>query len=70
MEKESKLLGKHNRGEHYTAASGRVDVRVIGELWMEEDAEIGPQWDNARQRDFTIEVTGTNPMRGWFQGPD
>src|SRR5271157_5200722 len=51
MEEESKMLGER----------GGEDVRIVGGLWMEQHAEIAPHWDDAKAKDFTIEVAGSDP---------
>jgi len=55
MEEGSEMLGER------THATDSVDLRIVGELWMERHAEIEPHWDDAKARNFTIEVTGSDP---------
>jgi len=51
MDEDSKLL----------ADKGGVDVRIVGGLWMGKEAKITPRDDDAKAKDFTIAVAGSDP---------
>jgi len=57
---DSKLLG--DRGGVDTRISG-LNVNIIHGLQMGEEAKIEPQWDDAKAKDFTISVAGSDPVR-------
>ena len=51
MEEESEWAGEH----------GPVDAQMVQGLWMGRHAKIGPHFDDAKAKDFTIEVAGSDP---------
>ena len=60
MGEHSKLLGERVGVD--TRSTG-VDVRIVNGLQMAEDSRIGPEWDDAKARDFTISVAGSDPAK-------
>jgi len=59
MEEKSKLFAERDNGK--PSVSG-VDLHIIGELWMENHSDIAPHWDDAKAKDFRIEVAGNDPV--------
>ena len=59
MDEDSKLLGE--RGNADTRVNG-LDVRIIHGLQMGSHARIEPHWDDAKAKDFTISVAGSDPV--------
>jgi hypothetical protein len=61
MGERSRILGERGARDQRAAEVVGVDVHILGELWMGEHAQIGPEWGGATARDFTIEVGGSDP---------
>jgi hypothetical protein len=61
MEEKSKLFAERG-GDHGKPTVSGVDLHIIGELWMEHHSDIAPHWDDAKAKDFTIEVAGNDPV--------
>lgn len=61
MEEKSRIWAERGSGDRRGGGGNGVDVRVLGELWMNRRAEIAPHWDDARAKDFTIEVVAGDP---------
>jgi hypothetical protein len=48
-------------GSDWVAEHGPVDARIVQGLWMARHATIAPHMVDAKARDFTIEVAGSDP---------
>ena len=60
MDEDSKLLGDRGGADKRGGGSG-VDVHIVGGMWMGDEAQIGPRDDDAKAKDFTIEVAAADP---------
>lgn len=63
---DTKIVGERGsvetRAGVANAEATGINIRIVNYLQMGEEAKIEPGWDDAKAKDFTIAVAGSDPM--------
>ncbi|MFZ1087077.1 MAG: S53 family peptidase [Terracidiphilus sp.] len=63
MKDGSRLLGDAAKGDGREKGVNGLTVKIIAGLQMGREAAIKPDWDDAKAKDFTILVAGSDPTK-------